>query len=523
MRGRTIVGFNLGVLGLAALYIAGCGGDIDCTVTATCEPEPGYDAGADHSADGGSFEAGAEASVDRQSSEGANAEAGTGSETSDEVRGHDDAAEADVTMPVVDAGEAEATLDAKPSSDGAAPTEAIGSLGDPCTSKGSLACSGHGQKLTLVCDATSHWAVNGSCSDGKLCDSGLGINAGTCRDIVSECMGGSAGDVVCHGDGRYTCGVDLVSLTRNSCPTQTPVCAGGICLAPPSCSGTAPTCGPSGSESCCSSLVVPGGTFKRSYDAVTHTDPSWPAMVSDFRLDRFEVTVRRFRAFIAAYTGNKPVPGAGANPNIPNSGWQSAWDAQLPDSRTGLKGSARNCSFSSVPGTWTETPGANEDRAINCVPWYQAFAFCAWDRGRLPTEAEWNYAAAGADQQRVYAWSAPPTSTTVDATYARYDCPSCSVFAVTEAVGVRSPKGDGRWGHADLTGDVSEWLLDFFSSSYDVPCTNCAHLVPPVDDRRVYRGGSFDNSEGSLEVSQRDGEPGTILESYVGFRCARDP
>ncbi|WP_437301713.1 hypothetical protein [Sorangium sp. So ce426] len=89
-------------------------------------------------------------------------------------------------------------------------------------------------------------------------------------------------------------------------------------------------CGPRGDERCCGSLVVPGGTFDRG-----SAEPRL-ATVSDFRLDRFEVTVGRFRAFLSEYPASWPAVGAGAHPKIPDSGWRAAWDANLPVDRAAL-------------------------------------------------------------------------------------------------------------------------------------------------------------------------------------------
>ena len=127
------------------------------------------------------------------------------------------------------------------------------------------------------------------------------------------------------------------------------------------------------------------------------------------------MTVGRFRAFVNAGKGtqaNPPSPGDGAHPLLGQSGWSSSFNGSLPTDTTALR-AALKCSGSY--DTWTDTPGGNETLAMNCLTWFDAFAFCAWDGGRLPTEAEWNYAAAGGSEQRVYPWGA-----TIDSTKARY-------------------------------------------------------------------------------------------------------
>src|SRR6187549_509212 len=77
-----------------------------------------------------------------------------------------------------------------------------------------------------------------------------------------------------------------------------------------SCKALPATCGASGTDDCCRSLLTPGGTYYRSYDNVDHFDRSFPATVSDFYLDKYEVTVGRFRAFVDAGMGTRKNPPA---------------------------------------------------------------------------------------------------------------------------------------------------------------------------------------------------------------------
>src|SRR5436190_2500975 len=150
----------------------------------------------------------------------------------------------------------------------------------------------------------------------------------------------------------------------------------------------------------------------------------------------------------------------------------------------------------SCPGhTFTKAPGANDNLPLNCADWYVAFAFCAWDGGRLPTLAEWNMAAAGGDQQRLYPWWAPGSAMVVDKTYANYGSPYSVDVRAFKKVGAL-PKGNGRWGHADLSRNVAEWLRDAVGHFGARDCVDCAF----IEDAPLYvqAGGSL--ADDSLEA-----------------------
>lgn len=297
--------------------------------------------------------------------------------------------------------------------------------------------------------------------------------------------------------------------------------------APPrflSCAGLAGVCGTSGFENCCETQTIPGGTYYRGYDLApdsTYKDMSYPATISTFQLDKYEVTVSRFRAFINAGLGTRttpPLPGAGAHAHLANSGWDVTWGAQLQADTNALI-AALTCD--ATHATWTMTAGANEGLPINCVTWYEASAFCAWDGGYLPTETEWEYAAGGGLEQRSFPWSSPAGSLAIDCSYANYNCGVPDSFATR--VGSKSPKGDGRWGNTDLGGNIAEWNLDLFTQSYGIPCNDCAPLGDAAADHVTHDGSFSINSSftGFFRVGSRLHSPPNTRNLNIGFRCAR--
>jgi len=158
---------------------------------------------------------------------------------------------------------------------------------------------------------------------------------------------------------------------------------------------------------CCESIALAGGAFpmgcsQKGTDQCPLADvasgacfvnevPEVSITLAPFELDRFEVTVARFRAFFDAFDGEGLPGGAAPSLAVAESGWQPEWNAVLPTSKEQLEADV-SCSTNPhgatpLEATWTHAPGANESLPINCITWYEAFAFCVWDGGFLPTEA----------------------------------------------------------------------------------------------------------------------------------------
>jgi formylglycine-generating enzyme required for sulfatase activity len=261
---------------------------------------------------------------------------------------------------------------------------------------------------------------------------------------------------------------------------------------------------------------LPVLTFKRTCTGdCVETCMGAGALVAEtgpFSLDALEVTVARFRRFVDAFDGWKPAVGSGANPsNGDDHGWQAAWSQSLPASAQALTDQMQACGGH----TWAAADaGTSEQLPINCASWYVAQAFCIWDGGRLPTEAEWSNAASGGEQQRVYPWAPPPAQPVVDPSHAVYDT------AAPLDVGQKAA-GRGRWGQWDLAGNVAEWVLDAWKDCPPSPCNNCA--VIDSTGLRVVRGGGFTQDETALETGYRTNAGDAEQWAYIGLRCARQP
>ncbi|HEY3500618.1 MAG TPA: SUMF1/EgtB/PvdO family nonheme iron enzyme [Polyangiaceae bacterium] len=361
--------------------------------------------------------------------------------------------------------------------------------------------------------------AGGDAGDGGK-DGGRGGEGGRSED------GGQGGAAAESGDsgvsGASGGGVVVDQNGVDGSELDTPSCSGGLGL----CAGANP----------CLTISVPGGSFDMGRSETQGAGDYFPTgspseipahlvTVSPYRLDRYEVTVGRFRRFVEAYDGTPPGDNAGPHPNVPDSGWQAEWNDRLPPNRTAL---LEQLDIDDVLRTWTTSPGAFECRPINNVGWYVAFAFCVWDGGRLPSEVEWEFAAAGGDEERLFPWG----SEEPDRTRAAYGCtafggPTCEMNDLPE-VGSTRPAGLGRFGHSDLAGSLWEVTRDQWAEGwYGFPQsrgTDPMNLAFDVDAQNVTsRGGGFLVSGAALRGVTREQHRRLTQSRYAGLRCARDP
>ena len=288
-----------------------------------------------------------------------------------------------------------------------------------------------------------------------------------------------------------------------------------------------------GSESCCTSLeVTPNGAYYRTYtnSGSGPTGEADQATVSGLRVDKYLVTVGRFRQFVNAWNGGAgytPPAGSGIHTHLNagsglasvNGGYETGWVAS---DDANIAPTNANLACDTGYATWTATAGSKENLPINCVNWFESYAFCIWDGGFLPSESEWEYVAAGGSQQREYAWgtAAPGTGNQ----YAIYGCdyPSgsgtCTGIANIAPVG-STTQGVGLWGQFDLAGEVFQWNLDWLDAYFS--CTDCAYLTPNANGRAT-RGGAFNDPLNWLPPVRSDNTPANHTY-YTGIRCARTP
>lgn len=151
------------------------------------------------------------------------------------------------------------------------------------------------------------------------------------------------------------------------------------------------------------------------------------------------------------------------------------------------------------------------------VNWFQAQEYCARVNRRLPTEAEWEKAARGADG-RIYPWG-DERATCARAVMGGV-IPSCRKGFATWSVGSR-PMGASPYGAMDMAGNAMEWVADWYRGNFYAHMPEKNPKGPGSGSLKVLRGGAWFNSRFLMRSAFRTGFAPYESNHGVGFRCAR--
>ncbi len=167
-----------------------------------------------------------------------------------------------------------------------------------------------------------------------------------------------------------------------------------------------------------------------------------------------------------------------------------------------------------VWGKYVVIPGYEDHPVVN-VNWYGAVAYAKWKNLRLPTEAEWEYAARGGLEQKRY-----PFGDEISHDLANYwGKEGRDIWDMTSPVGYFPPNGYGLY---DMAGNVWEWCLDWYDENYYKISPYENPKGPEKGKFKVLRGGSWHYLPFYLRCAYRDCADPKIHVNDVGFRCVKD-
>ncbi len=212
--------------------------------------------------------------------------------------------------------------------------------------------------------------------------------------------------------------------------------------------------------------------------------PVHTVTIDDFYLSKFEVTNEQFVEFL----------NQNGNGNEGGENWLNMNDS--------------DCRIYETDGTFYSVVGY-EKHPVTEVTWYGARAFCEWAGGRLPTEAEWEYAARGGDLSQLYLYSGSD------------DVNEIALIDIGDTYQIGTKKGN-ELGLFDMSGNVWEWCADLYNSEYYSESPNTDPPGPVTGSSRVLRGGSWYNYPNFYRSSNRYNFNPSGSESYMGFRVALD-
>ncbi len=279
-------------------------------------------------------------------------------------------------------------------------------------------------------------------------------------------------------------------------------------------------------------ILLRGGSFLMGTDSgegfpADGEGPAHEVRVAPFRIDRCAVTNSEFRRFIDA-TGHET--------DAERFGWSFVFAGFVPPwAKRHVRGEAAGAPWwLAVEGArWDHQEGPDSaldgrwDHPVVHVSWNDAHAYCAWSGTRLPTEAEWEFAARGGLAGKRYAWG----DELVPGGKHR-----CNIWQGTFPG--RNSREDGHLGTAparsfqpngyglyNIAGNVWEWCSDWFGTTYYAESPGRDPKGPSAGDARVMRGGSYLCHESycnRYRVAARSSNTPESSTGNTGFRCAAD-
>ena len=303
---------------------------------------------------------------------------------------------------------------------------------------------------------------------------------------------------------------------------------------------------------------VPGGVFMMGGDnkqASIDEYPKHKVTVSGFWIDVAEVTNKQFAAFVNAthyFTIAERKPNWNElkkqlPPNTPKPN-----DSVLVAASLVFRQPKKAVELNDYTQWWEWKPGANwkhphgpdsdiagkEKYPVVHIAWPDAVAYCKWAGKRLPTEAEWEFAARGGLENNIYPWGNEPVNVGKQkANYWQGEFPTKNTledgFFYTAPVGFYAANGYGLF---DMAGNVWEWTADLYNNSYYETITKPAGITNPKGattsydpdepnvSKRVIRGGSFlcnDSYCSGFRVARRMKTSEDSGMENLGFRCVQ--
>jgi formylglycine-generating enzyme required for sulfatase activity len=219
-------------------------------------------------------------------------------------------------------------------------------------------------------------------------------------------------------------------------------------------------------------VLVPAGSLRMGSNLAEREseNPEHKVQVKTFYLDRYEVTNLQYKDFVDVAGHRTPVH------------WQN--------------------------GTFPS--GKGEHPVVN-VSWEDARTYAEWAGKRLPTEAEWEWAARG-HEGREYPWGKQPSQD-----HANYGNPDNKTTPVNKFA-----KGVSEFGIWDLCGNVGEWVSDWYENKYYSRSPESDPKGPTEGSLKVYRGGGYHTNRMDIRAASRHSATPPMYQDYIGFRCAMD-